>query len=652
MTIKSTALIILLASALVFNNLTAEVIYTQKYPSPERPIEVATVGVENIKLDKFSYRKQAASKFVVFDSLANVYSYGNMMTNKAIKYEPTTGQLVTIKRGFVDNDRYPNYVGNNTKNNLFLRISKDWGKTWEPAKLLYDKAESNFDEARYPSLHPFVFENKLAVGYTAPRVIEKQSVWTGNIVGFWNEDYGKVNIRHSKEVRGYSGLEWGIDSRVYAHTTDDGEGFYHIIVGRISPTNQEDVANANHIGLRIVSDLGENSIRHIIPPAWSSYKFRTAQPGYRTNEIIDLKEFGNGNLCLAAFGGFESYEIRRNTVGLSFSTNKGESWSEFVLLPWSVVNNFITSKGHPRDSAVLLYDNKGFTTYELNGKSYMSTVIKLHAFGIGKTITYVVEANYNYSTGEWKIYPIAQDIGGWILYQDITNSQGGRENWNDNELDITRTVDGRYLLVKWVGLIDYDPDRGTFRTTDVFVSIRNTSESTWSPAINITESDELDRMVMLPDYIPNDLKNVPIFKMATKTPPDMSEDDVFFEQFYGGKDQYLLVGNFDISTVGVKEEPEPCNCEIKILQIKPNPITNNSNMSITIYMPKEDEVDFSIYDATGRLVNDLKDFDHKYQYGPNSIDIDLTGKNLQTGTYYLTVYSGGKRDTKMFTIVR
>jgi hypothetical protein len=114
----------------------------------------------------------------------------------------------------------------------------------------------------------------------------------------------------------------------------------------------------------------------------------------------------------------------------------------------------------------------------------------------------------------------------------------------------------------------------------------------------------------------------------------------------------LLVGNFDISTVGVKEEPEPCNCEIKILQIKPNPITNNSNMSITIYMPKEDEVDFSIYDATGRLVNDLKDFDHKYKYGPNSIDIDLTGKNLQTGTYYLTVYSGGKRDTKMFTIVR
>lgn len=649
---KSTLFLFLVfASAIISNPLFAEVIAKQLLPSPERKLGLPTVGVENVKYVKSNYKVQADSKFVVFDSLANVYSYGNMSTNKAIKYEPKTNKLVTIKRGFIDNDRYPSYSGNNTKNNLFIRVSGDWGKTWEPAKIAYDKNVSNFDEARYPSLHPFVFENELAIGFNASRVIEKQSVWTGHIIGFWNDSYGSIPIRHSKDVAGYSGLEWGIDSRVYANSTEDGEGFYHLIVSRISPTNNQDVANANHIGLRKVLELSETSIQHVIPPAWASSNFRTASPGYRTNEVVDFKEFGNGNLCLAVFGGFEAYSIQRNTFGISISTDKGETWSEFILLPWSVVNNFITSKGHPADSAVFIYDNKGFTTYELNNTTYMSFVAKLHAFGTGETISYVVEINYNYNTGEWKIYPIAQDIGGWILYQDITDANNQRTNWNDNELDVARTVDGRYLLAKWVGLIDFDPENNTFKTTDVFVSIRNTSENSWSSPVNITNSDELDRMTLLPDFIPNDLRDVPIFKMATITTPNMTEQQKFNEQFYGGKDQYLLVGNFDIPLLSVEDE-EPCNCEVKILNIKPNPINSNGTISVTFYMPKEDKANFTIFDVTGRIVDDLKKYDNTYQFGPNTIEIDISGKNLQNGTYYFDVFSGNKRDTKVITIVK
>jgi hypothetical protein len=73
----------------------------------------------------------------------------------------------------------------------------------------------------------------------------------------------------------------------------------------------------------------------VIPPGLGSSNFRTASPGYRTNEVVDFKEFGNGYLCLAVFGGFEAYSIQRNTFGISISTDKGETWSEFILLPWS-----------------------------------------------------------------------------------------------------------------------------------------------------------------------------------------------------------------------------------------------------------------------------------------------------------------------------
>jgi hypothetical protein len=69
-----------LASAIITNPVFAEVMAKQLLPSPERKLGLPTVGVENVKYAKSIYKVQADSKFVVFDSLANVYSYGNMST--------------------------------------------------------------------------------------------------------------------------------------------------------------------------------------------------------------------------------------------------------------------------------------------------------------------------------------------------------------------------------------------------------------------------------------------------------------------------------------------------------------------------------------------------------------------------------------------
>jgi hypothetical protein len=113
----------------------------------------------------------------------------------------------------------------------------------------------------------------------------------------------------------------------------------------------------------------------------------------------------------------------------------------------------------------------------------MSFVAKLHAYGTGETISYVVEINYNYNTGEWKIYPIAQDIGGWILYQDITDANNQRTNWNDNELDVTRTVDGRYLLAKWVGLSMILTLKITHSKQPIFFFYQKHIRNSWSAPV-------------------------------------------------------------------------------------------------------------------------------------------------------------------------
>lgn len=650
---KSTYLTVILLTVFCFNinNLTAGGKVSVKYPEPEVSAKVAPLTLDNVRYSKNINKTQANFQFIVFDSLANVYSYGNMMTNKAIKYEPYTSTIVTVKRGFIDNDRYPNYTGSNTKNNLFVRYSNTWGKTWEPAKVLYDKNIYSFDEARYPSCYPFEFEGSLAVAFNAPRVIEKQSVWTGHLLGFWSNDYGSVPVKQAKIVKNRTGLEWSTDSRVLAGPLDGGESFYHFILSRISPTDEQDVNNANHIGFIKTVDLDENSTQ-VVPQQWESSNFRTAQAGYRSNEIVDLKKDYLDNFYFAAFGGFTSLPTTKNSVGISISTDKGDNWSDFKVMPWSIANNFIMAKGHPSDSANFVYDNKSFVVYENGETVECSFAVKLLAWGTGTTKTYVVELIYTPSTNTWRINEIAGDIGSYILYQDILDNNNQRTNWNDHELEITRTVDGRHLLVKWVGIIGFNPDDNTFETTDIFTSIRNTSTNVWQTPTNITNSDELDRMTMLPDYIPDNLIDIPIFKMVTVTSASMTDTEKYNEQFYGGKDQYLVVGHFNQS-VGVLEEEEPCDCkQLQIQKICPNPIVGDGTIAVTIFMPEENHADISLYDASGRLIDDLKEYDGTYKFQASTINIDLSNRNLPTGAYYINLIGCGQKTTKMFTVVK
>lgn len=618
-----------------------------KYISPAGSAVMPTVAVENLKNNKDINRKQGNINFIKFDSLANTYSYGNMMTNKAIKYDAQSGTLVTVKRGFVDNDRYPSYTGDNNKNNLFLRKSTDWGLTWDAPQKVYDVNLTSKNEARYPSVATFSYEGKLAVAYNASRVIEKQSIWTGHIVGFWNEEYGGINVAHSNAIPNRNTLEWGIDSRILAQTDDTGERIIQFSVGRVSPIAEEDTFNANHMGWRRVSDLSDESIEMNIPEQWASNKFRTTAAGYRSNELVDLKEDAQGNYYFAVFGGFANISNGKNSFGVSKSTDKGTTWTEFNVMPWQVAENFIVSKGHPADSANFYYQNKGFVVFDNGDYSFIS---KLTAWGTGETISYILE--FNYSASGWKVYEIAQETTGWITYSDITDANGSRTNPNDNELDVARTIDGNTLIVKWVELIGYEPVFETFETTDVFVSTRKIGTTTWSEKQNITNSTEIDRMTLLPDLIPNDLTNIPLFKMVSVWEAEATEQEQRNQQFYGLIDQWLMVGHFN-AFVGVEDEEEPCDCKnLEIRKLSPNPINENAIMNLVFWMPKDNKADISIYDANGKLIDDLKELDKEYKYSMNTTTIDLSGKSLATGSYYINIVSGGETATKLFNIVR
>lgn len=637
--------LIAIAALLIVSTNTYADVKDLKFYDPYSKYQGKTVSKENWKPVKNIADKSQSVNFQVFDSLANCYSYFYHMTNKAFVLEPTTNTLLTIKRGFYDMANYPNYKGDNTKNNIFLRTSTDNGVTWDAPIKIYDTRLENLNEGRYPSIFSFIYENSLSLAYTVSRVDEKASKWYGFFTGFWNTEYSPTHLANNRVTSSkFGNLDWSTDSRMLAGTIGT-SSFYELAVGRLSPATEADVDNANHIALRKSVDLDDFSA--VIPEQWESSKFKTVEAGYRSNSIVDLKFGLDNKMYFCVFGNFQDPSVNRNRFGVSVSADQGDTWSEFNIMPWAVVNNYLSSKGFPQDSGVFLYDTKGFVA--LNNGDF-SIAARLVAWNNpDESISNFVEIYYNGSNQQWSIRDLAPFTGSYIVYEDVKNDAGTRLNPGDFELQLSRTIDGKYLVAKWVDLIDYDKEAGTFSTTDVFMSTRPVDGTKWSAPTNITSSAEMDRGVMMADLIPNNLLNIPLLKLVSISDENATEEEIRSNQFKAGIEQQLVVGHANIIT-SINEE-EPCDCTLlQIQRIAPNPIELGTDCSLTLFMPSKGYADLTIYDVSGKVVNELSDLDKEYNEKQNVVTIPTKG--LGMGTYYLNIVGVGQNVTKMLNIVK
>lgn len=616
-----------------------------KFYDPYSKYQGKTVSSENWKPTKNYSDKKQSGNFKVFDSLANCYSYFYHMTNKAFVLEPTTNTLLTIKRGFFDLAKYTSYTGDNTKNNIFLRKSTDNGVTWDAPIKIYDNKIESLNEGRYPSLYGFMYDNKLGVAYTVSRVDEKGSKWYGFFTGFWNSEYQPTHLANNKvSTTKFGDLDWSTDSRILASETGSAS-FYELAIGRLSPSSDADVENANHIALRKSVDLSD--FTDVIPAQWESNKFKTVDAGYRSNNIVDLKYGLDNKIYFCVFGNFNDASVNKNRFGVSVSSDEGNTWTEFNIMPWAVVNNYLSSKGIPQDSAAFLYDSKGFVA--LNNGDFSIASRLMAWYNPDSTVSNFVEIYYNGTTQQWSIRDLAEFSGSYIVYQDVTNDAGQRLNPGDFELQLSRTIDGKYLVAKWVDLIDFDKVASTFTTTDVFMATRPVDGTKWSKATNITSSPEIDRGVMMANLVPNDLTNIPLLKLESISANDATDQEKRDNQFKAGIDQVLMIGHANIIT-SINEE-EPCDCTLlQIQRIAPNPIEMGSDCSMTLFMPSKGYADLTIYDVSGKVVNELSDLDREYNEKQNSVTIPTKGLNI--GTYYLNIVGAGQNVTKMLTIIK
>jgi hypothetical protein len=640
----------MLVIAITTAGLTSQEIIKQKYYQPKDEIQFNGVKLTNENLISTKKSDKILDEnFITIDSLANAYSYFYVMENKPYVYDRTTNNLITVKRGFYSQHKleHAGYSGTNWTYNIFMKMSSDNGFTWSDPILLYDKNDIGYFEARFPTCYGFKMNNTQYVASNFP-VIDYYpngtSEWKGYVSVLWNQANPAtipMTANNDPIFRDVS-YSWSNDSKIVAFEKPGKPGeFVWLAASEIYPKNNTDFANASHFALRRVENDIETPFTEGIPDAWNSNKFMVVdQAGSRYNQLIDMRRADDGVIYLACYGRFYNDDpgsTNPNTVGVSRSTDNGLTWEDFEQLPIEVRDAYVSDQGYPGGSFVFNYTTKGFVPFS-NGE--WSIVVHGALYDAGQQLVGSQIVEIYKQMGAWGMRKVADNSGAYIVYRDVLNTANERQNPSDIELQMAGTADGSALVVKWVDLEDYNSTAGTFRTTDIYLASKTKYGTKWGDKINVTNSDEIDRATLLPDYVP-DASNVPIMKLYSKIKAGESERD---SQFVAGLDQDLMIGLF---SVPVSVENEVVNNSKLNFEVMPNPV--NDIASIRLYNEqKSASIDLSVYDILGNKV---------IGYELSNVNVGTSYHQFKTealssGVYYISLQIDGYQTTKMMNVIK
>jgi hypothetical protein len=218
------------------------------------------------------------------------------------------------------------------------------------------------------------------------------------------------------------------------------------------------------------------------------------------------------------------------------------------------------------------------------------------------------------------------------------------------EVNVTRTVDGTKLLVKWIDVVN-DTDavsQQVYPNQDIFVAVREIGNSTWTKTKNITQSNMPNHITWIPDMIPNDLKNIPILK--TESIPKATDNTLNAQlataYTLNPQPQVVKVGHFDADILlDVKDYNYNPKSKIELMGIYPNPSDKQSHVDINL--PFDGNVNIDLYDLMGNKLSMV--YNGNLSYGINSVNINTSG--LSSGAYLLSVSCEGQKISKLINVL-
>ncbi|ROL55993.1 T9SS C-terminal target domain-containing protein [Bacteroidetes/Chlorobi group bacterium Naka2016] len=597
-----------------------------------------------LNFDKLLSDKPQAVNFQILDSLANAYSYFTE-SQQPFVYIPEIGQLITIKRGYWDIDKHPEYIGDNTKNNLFIRYSTDWGMSWSDPMLVY-KVESGSQYfnwyARYPSVYAFNYEGDIAYVYTAP--CTNGSGWIGFVNGLYYQGSYFPSFSKSFTWKDGNRYNWGgTDSRIVGGMDNDQP--YAMAVGTIMIEGGLPLTLTSHLGYRRTNDFDKWT--EVIPPQWEASKFKvpvSTDDSARTSLIAGFKFAKDGNLYMAAYANFESSPLNRFFFGVSRSEDLGKTWTDFDIAPPELFDSYLQQFG--LSTSLITWSLPQFVPLGNDNYSFLVNINEdtTQTFRLYEEALHQLVEVYK-QNGVWGVRKVA-DLSGYVLAYVAPTST----NQLGEESQLVATVDGNYLLAKWVDFVDVVVNDTTYRraTNDIFVAARNINSNEWSQAKNITESFDYDRITWVPDKIPNDLKNIPLLKLISIPIEGESDVDARIRQrMLDTVPQYVMLGFFDaddIIALDVPEQSAPIS-EISNIKVYPNPASDVGYVEFTT--DTQIPLTISLYDIYGRKIGDL--FKGNTFTGVQGISFKTSG--LASGVYNVVIEVNGQKISKAINIV-
>jgi hypothetical protein len=594
--------------------------------------------------EQSSKNKLQAVEYVLFDSLANSLSYHSRNTTPFV-WDPAFKVLATVKRG----SHNPDETGvneTNSKNNLFLRLSYDLGKTWEKdAVRVYNEYSDTYGGARYPSMSIFDYQGKMTMAYTCSLVFEAASQWNGYITGIAGDATGNANLYSAKCNINGKDYDWGVsDGAVHAKTQKNGE-FYIMVANGLVPTGGGTTDDNGNIGLRKTIEF--NDLQYKIPPTWASANFYpVSDPATTPKEAIGFRQRKDGVIYYGVFGNFRvTPDAQMGKVAFSTSSDDGETWSNFKIMPSNLYKDYAMSIGATnRDSVVITYMSKDFTVLA-NGDVYFFNY--LYEMDENKSqqekIHQIVSIKYEAAGDKWSISKVADVTGFWISLRDESGQTVASE---DFEIEVAKTEDEKVLLVKYLDLIGVDYEASTYRSSDVYVVTHKVGSNGWSDTLNVTDDYTLNRDTHIPEIIPNDLKNLPVLMLHSVLSPgeEPGTNGYLTAALSYLRHQWVFVAHFNAIT-GVEDEQVSVT-GLKINRISPNPVNSDSKVEFTTV--GAGNVEITVTDLLGNIVATV--YNGFVEEGVHSYSFN--GDNLMNGAYYVTLRSGNSTVTEIIAIAK
>lgn len=630
------------------------------------------------------------AKYNVIDKM---YFYSNNAgcddgTNNPFVYEPKSGFLFTIARGYYSTDGEPS-------GRIGWMYSTDMGASWTSPVTIY--AGDNTPPV-YPSLgvlNPTGSKNLTDMKFvvTANIIDYSTGSYKNKGLSYWfiNDMSNAVNVTPFEFLGPETNntgslLQWYRTGMLPYQASPTTHEFY--TWGGLSPANGSSAVLGSYGVSR--SELTEEIIDpNIVPTQWNASNFKAApnpqQSYYNSGMMMDYD--AQGNLYSVVANLFVDDPDNR-VIAVSKSTDKGATWTTFDRCPVSLLNNYIVSKGADLSLEtgfnpwLFPYDASGFAVTGTDEFSYFAKIL-YYLPDDDDEDTYN-EAMMEYveiykKAGTWGIRKVA-DCGGSVRNFTLgaVVEDGPSETpiygFNDrgNELQLAKSADGQYLICKFVDVLGYivtpeitynqrntqtqddEYDVQTFTDTtmmmtDIFLGYRKIGETEWTVKNASNDEDFYNKSTFIPAIVPS-INQIPVFSLITDTVRSVYAAyyamPTVAQQMITDWEQILAYTLFDMDNLptGVKEDKE--NSDLSISSITPNPATSMATINFNVEAPGVATV--KVFNVMGQEVASL--FNSYVGNGAFTTSFDATKVN--EGTYYVTLVINGKSTTKVLNVVK